>query len=115
MNTPMVANGGSYTKKLFEDAPLVIKNQYNTNALNAIDSLMNKLSAEDPKLVVMAMKRLITANNPSLVNLTGIVAKVIGFSLNFPVLICDFFIGFVSGAVKPLPEVLAEIQKPRNV
>lgn len=114
MKTPMALNSGSLSKKLFEAAPIAIQNQY-SNAKEQIDKLEKSIHEEDPKVVVMAMKRLVTAANPSLVNLTGIFAKLVGFLLIFPAFIGDWISSLVSVVIVPLPEVLASVQKPRTI
>mmetsp|Transcript_176 Transcript_176/g.218 ORF Transcript_176/g.218 Transcript_176/m.218 type:complete len:347 (+) Transcript_176:38-1078(+) len=119
MATPLIFNTGSLTRKLLEAAPVVIKNQY-PDVLKSIEKFesLTKFEAlfiQDPKVVVMAIKRLIITSNPSLVNLTGFMAKFIGFSLLFPAYIVDWVGSFFSVVVKPSPEVLAKMQKSRRV
>lgn len=79
------------------------------------DHFERNTPTEDPKLVVMAIKRLITASNPSLVNLTGLMAKIIGFTLMFPASIVGWVVQPFGFGANPLPEVLSKIQKPRTI
>lgn len=116
MKTPMVSNSPSLTRKHFEAAPIAIQNQY-PDANKQIDKLTVNvdLMGEDPKVVVMAIKRLVTASNPSLVNLTGTLAFFLGFSLILPSCIGDWIGSLVGINVAPSPAALASIQKPRFI
>jgi short-subunit dehydrogenase len=112
MRTPMIEGAAAPTMAAFRAAPEDVRMQY-PDAENMMKRMHDSVLSvgEDPRLVVETMLRLLNAQRPTLINLTGFQALFLGkVFFAMPASLQDFFSGLFVEVTAPRPDVLRHLQ-----